>query len=123
MFTMLFEDGSSIDWPQARYQVDVTVSGHSATAVNRLNAAPELQSLIESGNASWALELRCPKALLARVAQSSDSKIRVEWSPSEVDGELFLTPGLVTARDCALEPSGLNQLWGDEPIHLPAGRR
>ncbi len=122
VFPMLLEDGTSIDWKLAAYKAVVQVSGHSATAVNRLSDAPELQSLIEVGDAKWALELRCPKTLLARVELSSDSSVRVEWQPAEVDGELFLTPGVIAARDCVLEPTGLNALWGDESVHLPAGR-
>lgn len=119
---MLLEDGSSIDWQHAEYQVEVKVSGHSATASNQLTNAAELESLIGAGDARWALELRCPKTLLARVEQSPDRSVRIEWQPSEVDGELFLTPGIVCARACFLDPAGLNGLWGDEPVELPAGR-
>ena len=118
---LLREDGSSIDWMQAQYRTEINISGRAATATNTLVEAEALDALVRSGDAEWAFELRCPKTLLARVARSSDPEVRCEWQQTEVDGELFLTSGLIAVRDCQLNTDGLNGLWGSEPIAVPAG--
>ena len=118
---LLREDRSSIDWLHAQYRAEINISGRAATATNTLIDAGALDALIQAGDAEWALELRCPKTLLARVVRSSDPEVRCEWQQTEVDGELFLTSGLIAVRDCKLSADGLNRLWGKEPIAVPAG--
>lgn len=118
---LLREDGSSIDWVEAQYRAEINISGRAATSTNTLNKAGALDALIQAGEAEWALELRCPKTLLARIARSSDPDVRCKWTQDEVDGELFLTPGLIAVRDCVLSPDGLNDLWGQETVAVPSG--
>lgn len=119
---LLREDEASIDWLKARYQADITVTGSAATATNTLVDAPELEALIEAGHLEWALELRCPKTLLAKITSSPSPQVRCEWSPSDVDGELFLMPGLIAVSDCMIGTAGLNPLWGEEPLPVAPGR-
>ena len=118
---LLREDGASMDWVQASYRAEITITGSTAVATNTLEDAPALEALIGSGQAEWALEFRCPKTLLASVARSPSAEVRCEWSPADVGGELFLTPGLVAVSDCVLDASGLNSLWGADPIAVRAG--
>ncbi len=119
---LLREDGASLDWSAATYQVQITVEGSGADAHHMLSGAPQLDALIAAGDVQYALELRCPKTLYACVAYSSDAKIRCEWNPGDVDGEMFLVPGLVSVRPCRLDAGGLSELWGSEPIDVAAGR-
>lgn len=119
---LLREDDASIDWLAARYQTEITIAGSAATATNILVDAPELEALIEAGHIEWALELRCPKTLLATITRSSSSQVRCEWRPADVDGELFLTPGLIAVRECMIGTTGLNPLWGDQQIAVGPGR-
>lgn len=119
---LLLEDRSSIDWTNARYQAEINVQGRTAIARHHLADAPELEEMIAAGAARWAIELRCPKTLLARVAHSSETIVRCSWERADVDGELFLTPGLISVAPYMLRADGLNGLWGDEPIEVPAGR-
>ena len=83
---------------------------------------PELEELIGAGTVRWAIELRCPKTLLARVTHSHDATVHCSWDRMDVDGELFLTPGLISVAPCTLRVDGLNELWGAGPIDVPIGR-
>lgn len=110
-----------MDWLRASYRAEITITGSAAVATNTLGDAPELEALVHAGQAEWALEFRCPKTLLASVALSTSAEVRCEWQSEDVDGELFLAPGLVAVSDCVLDASGLNSLWGDDPIAVGAG--
>ena len=119
---LLLEDRSSIDWTHARYQAEIKIQGRTAIATHRLTDAPQLEELIQAGMARWVVELHCPKTLLAQVTHSGDATVRCSWDRADVDGELFLTPGLISIAPCVLRVDGLNELWGDEPIDVPIGR-
>lgn len=119
---LLREDLASIDWLSATYQAEIKISGRVAISTNKLVGAPQLDALIAAGHVQWAIEVRCPKTLYARVAYSVSANVRSEWNPDDVDGEMFLTSGLVAVRDCQLPTDGLNDLWGNDPIGVKAGR-
>ena len=119
---LLRADNASMDWREARYEAKIEISGQVATVANKLSRAQPLDDLIATGAAQWALELRCPKTLYAHVYYSDSKTFSCEWNSDEVDGEIFLTPGLVSVAPCLLPTDGLNALWGDESIDLEAGR-
>lgn len=119
---ILRADGASLDWASARYSVDVKFRGYQATAAHALHDAPQLEVLVDQDLARWALELRCPKTLLARTTRDSQPTVTARWSADEVDGELFVMPGLVAVRPLYLSTDGLNPIWGDEPVQVPVGR-
>ena len=122
VFPQLRQDGASVDWVDAKYSAEISISGTAAVACNELTDAPEIEGLLSDGNAQWTLELRCPKTLLARVVRSNSAEVRCEWAPDEVDGEIFFTPGLVAIRDCTLGTAGMSEVWGERPVLIPAGR-
>ena len=70
----------------------------------------------------WAVELRCPKTLLARTTTGQVSEQTIHWDDSEIDGPAWLLPGLlVTAPIRLRDTSALNDLWRDSPLEIPSG--
>lgn len=119
---ILLEDGSRYDWSSANYAPDVSVGTNHATVHHQMDEAPALRRLIEDGLAAWAVELRCPKTLMARVETSSADRQDVRWSPDEVDDTVFLIPGLIALTRLSLNGSGLTSLWADaQDLSVPAG--
>ena len=120
---VLVEGGSRLDWMTASYRADVTIKGAQAIIVHQLTDAPELVAQIESGQAQWATEFRCPRTLHSREDRSQDQTQRLDWNEEEAVGDTFLLPGLVAVKDLVLDPSGLNPFgWTlDAPVHVPAG--
>ena len=118
---VLRADGSSFDWSQARYEAKVEVRSETAVVTHRLHNAPELEQLLAGELASYALEVRCPKTLYARTHCDNRSEFEVRWSSDEVEGSVFLLPGIVTTKPAVLAATGLIDLWGDEPINVPVG--
>ena len=119
---ILRADGGSLDWSDATYAVDVKIRGRQAIATHTLRDAPELEALVADGSARWTLEIRCPRTLLAKTVYDSEPTMVAHWAANDVQGELFVTAGLVAVRPLNLSVDGLNALWGSEPIQVPAGR-
>lgn len=121
---ILLEDGSRYDWLDASYAPEVSVGRNSATVRHRLIGAPALHKLIEDGTAAWAVELRCPKTLMARVetSTSTDDPQVVSWAPDEVDDMVYIVPGLIARMHFSLDGTGLTSLWADaDELRVPAG--
>lgn len=119
---ILLEDGSRFDWPSASYDPDVSVGSNRATVQHQLDGAPALRRLIEDGVAAWAVELRCPKTLMARVETSSADRQVVYWSPDNVDDVVYIVPGMIALRPASLNSSALTPLWADAgDLCVPAG--
>ena len=76
-------------WPTLRFDA------RGATVTHELQGAPTLARLIEEGRAAWAVEVRCPKTLMARVETGNEPSQRVEWRSDDVDETVFLVPGVV----------------------------
>ncbi len=110
---VLLEDGSSLDWSEARYSVEVTLRRRGAAVNHRLADAAGLQALIDGGCAEWATEVRCPRTLLSRHTTDVSPQQDVTWSEHEVAGDVYLVPGLVAVRDARLPDSlGLSgDIW------------
>lgn len=110
---VLFEDRSRFDWRRAEYEPAVRIAPTHAVIEHRLRTAPTLQRLVDKGMARWVAELRCPKTLYGRMEDASRANQVVEWSRNDVDGDMFVIPGLVAATDLILEPEGdeLTPIW------------
>lgn len=120
---LLLEDGSRLDWLGATYATEVTVAGVDRALVrHQLSGASVLRQLIKDGKAAWAVELRCPKTLMARTVTSAEDLTTVKWKTGEVDGEIFLVPGLVALEETTLSSSELTSIWQDgAELHVPRG--
>ncbi len=121
---VLLEDGSSLDWSEASYSVNVTLHGKSATVKHRLASADGLQSLIDAGVAEWVVELRCPRTLLSRQSSGKAPRQAVSWRDDEIAGDVYLIPGLVAATEAvAASADGLDSgIWpGVQRVEFPAG--
>ena len=118
---VLTEDGSRLDWPDAAYRPEVRIGGGAARIAHRLEGAPTLERLIAGGAARWAVELRCPRTLLARVEESDDAGHEAAWSAAEAHGAVFVIPGVVAVRPLRLEAPELGALWRGERLDVPAG--
>lgn len=118
---VLREDGRSLDWGIAAYGAKVDPHPSSVDVVNTLSSAPELNKLISDGSAVWVLEIRCPGTQFIATHESENAAFSASWTPSDVDGDVFLLPGLVATRSLLLPTSGLISLWGDSDIRVPAG--
>ena len=117
---LLLEDGSRLDWPDARYQPKVRVAGNRATIIQALAAAPALERGIVEGAAKWAVEIRCPKTLLSRVELSSEPKHTVRWRRDELDGVAWIVPGLLAVQEMQLAAEELKSaLERGKPARAP----
>lgn len=111
-----------MDWTEAAYQTEVEAGASQAKVLHRLSKAPVLERLIDNGDAAWAVEMRCPKTLMAKIETSSNARQVVRWDPEDVDDEVFVMPGLVAVRDCSLGASGLSPLYeGTDQVRVPRG--
>ena len=118
---VLLEDGSRLDWVGATYKPLVRV-GNCRTAVSHsIKDAPTLDRLLMDGRAAWAVEVRCPKTLMALTETSSDSNQRLEWDKDDVDGNAYIIPGLMAIHDIDLAGAELHPIWRQEPLRVPAG--
>ena len=113
----------SLDWPTAQYQAHaVPAAGDLAWTVHhRLSGAPGIERLLQDGLAQWSVEARCAETLLTVTQTSTTLATTISLSPQDVGaGTVHLWPGVVTVRECSLDPTGTP--WGTEPITLRRGR-
>ena len=122
---VLLEDGSSLDWTDATYKVDVSLRANGAVIEHTMIGCPALEELVGGGDAEWVTEVRCPRTLLSRQHSGRSRRQDVSWSADEVVGDVFLLPGLVVVRDGAsiTAPPGLNEfVWPHAaPLLFPEG--
>ena len=119
---VLLQDRSSLDWPDAAYSPTVGIGGHHARVVHRLEGASLLDDLVARGDAVWAVELRCPKTLLARIEVSPEATQIVRWNRGEIDGAAWLLPGLLAPAPLRLPASAdLHTVWRSALPEVPAG--
>lgn len=113
----------SLDWPTAQYQAHaVPATGDLAWTVHhRLSGAPGIERLLQGGFAQWSVEARCAETLHTVMQTSTMPATTISLSPRDVGaGTVYLWPGVITARECSLDPTGTP--WGTEPITLGRGR-
>jgi hypothetical protein len=121
---MLMEDGSSLDWGDAGYSVEVKLLGRRAVVEHRLSDAVELQRLIDDGRAEWVTELRCPRTLLSRQFSGQSPRQEVTWRDDEIIGDVYLIPGLVARAEArVVSPVSLDPVvWPGPPaLDFPEG--
>lgn len=118
---VLVENGSRLDWTDADYRLDMRVGDGYARVTHQLDRAPSLERLIEDGHAVWAVELRSPKTLLSRIHTSAVREMEVRWDQGEVDGLIYLLPGLIATADVQLDGQGLDDIWSAALLDIPAG--
>lgn len=120
---ILHEDGVTLDWQSASYEPQVKVSQDGAMVVHEVRGAEDLEAAVARSDAQWAIEVRCPATLYATVTLSSERDMAASWDAAQIDRELglFIIPGLLAVRDFQLAADGLVDLWGSEPIEVPAG--
>ena len=118
---VLREDGSSMDWEQAKYQTEVQIRRGGATVEHRLESAPELEELLGRGLVRFALEVRCPRSLFSRTFSGDCPTLEASWDPENAQGPVYLMPGLVAVADVALSTAGLIEIWGEERLAVPQG--
>ena len=118
---LVLEDGSRIDWPDAKYKPKVTVAADRATIVHALAGAPSLEHAIDSGLAKWAAEIRCPKTLLSRIELSPEPKHTLRWQSDLLDGDAWIIPGLLAVQELQLESEELGPFWRGESLLVPPG--
>lgn len=82
-------------WPDAACSPRVRFDPDGATVTHALSGAPTLARLIEHGSAAWAVELSCPRTLMARVETCRETVQRVAWRRDDVAGAVFLVPGVL----------------------------
>lgn len=100
----------------------MTAGSGRAKVEHRLENAPTLRKLIDNGAAAWAVELRCPKTLMARVDTSPGQAQVVRWSRDEVDDPVYIVPGVIALRELFLDSSALTPLWADAgELRVPPG--
>ena len=121
MIPVLHQDGSRLDWKSAEYRVDVEASAVGAVVSHELHQAPELLASIENGDAAYAVEIRCPRTLLARTHESQESRQEVAWLEGDVDGQIYLFPGVLALEEISLPTTGLIDLWEEGHVRVPAG--
>lgn len=120
---ILHEDGVTLDWQSASYEPQVKVSQDGAMVIHEVRGAEDLETAAARGDARWAIEVRCPSTLYAMVTLSNEREMVASWDTAQVDRELglFVIPGLLAVRDFQLSADGLVDLWGTEPVGVPAG--
>ena len=120
---VLLEDRSRHDWRNASYDPEVRVAPTRATIRHKLRGAQTLRRLVDDGKARWATELRCPKTLYCIVHEAAAPVHTVEWARDDVDGDMFVIPGLVAAADFDLKPEleELALIWPRSPLKVARG--
>lgn len=123
LLPVLAEDGSRLDWRDAEYEAEVEIRSLSVTITHQLHRAPTLTRLVAAGRARWATELRCPKTLYSRIEEAAETRQVISWSSDDVDGEMYVIPGLVAATAFDLQPgdSELSSIWTDQPLRVSKG--
>ena len=113
----------SCDWPDAQYEAQATPAASELawTVKHLLRGAPGIEKLLKDGSAAFCVEARCAESLHMSVEVSSEPATVVSLAPHDVGaGTVHLWPGVVTAKECNLDPAGTP--WGDNPIRLLPGR-
>ncbi len=118
---LLTQDNLRMDWRRARYAPSIQVQGGKGIVANELIDAPELDRLVQQGSAQWVVDVRCPKTLYAKTERSAAPKFEAEWDAREVDGPVYLRPGLVAVENLRMSADGLLDLWGPGEIEIPKG--
>ncbi len=77
--------------------------------------------LLEVRQAAWAVELRCPKTLMARVEVCRGARQVVEWKEDDVVGDIYILPGMLALRALSIGDDELSPMWKGLRLKVPEG--
>ena len=94
----------SNDYPQAEFQVEITlerVTDSTATRVkaNFVLSDPDLLNLVATGGATYILLVRCPTTHLRDAQHSAETTIEQRYQPGMLSGRTEFCPFLVSTRE------------------------
>lgn len=122
----------TLDWPDGEYTARARRSPAedgwaSWTVEHSLSGADPILELIDSGSAGYSVEAVCGLTVWRRAfpsSPSSDPVTRVRVEHSNVRGDVFLYPRVVTTADCSVtcDPLVSDLLWSDGTAHVAPGR-
>ncbi|WP_419919925.1 hypothetical protein [Candidatus Poriferisocius sp.] len=94
-----------------------------STVKHTLRDAPEIKKLLESGDAVYATEIRCPRTMFSRIEHAANSEQSINLPETERNDNLYLIPGIIVARDTSLSTTGLHNLVhiNRKSVEVPAG--
>ncbi|MCY3820556.1 MAG: hypothetical protein OXH52_14545 [Gammaproteobacteria bacterium] len=119
----LEEDGSRLDWVDARYEVGIEMRGTQQVEIShRLHNAGSLERLIDLGTAKWVTEVRCPRTMFCALHHSAHAEQVLELRSDELLDPWFFLPGLLAVEDSSLEAVGLNGFAWDSSDNLDVPR-
>ena len=121
---LLTEDGFGMrmDWLAARYHTSVAVWRGGVSITNELIGAAVLNQLIADGHAKWVVEIRCPKTLYMKSYTSSEYSFDISFDPQDIEGRMFILPGLVAVENLILATTELNrEIFNEDAVSVPAG--
>lgn len=114
---VLTEDGISLDYQDAQYDVDLVRRGNKAelSVEHRIPKAHSLGEAIVAERAQFAAELRSPRSLYSREYLSTEPTQVVRWEPSDVRHDAtYLLAGIVAIDDVDLDAAELHPLMRPE---------
>jgi len=120
---VLHHDGSRLDWLTAKYTPTVALKHQASAVIHKLSDAPEIEELLNTGDAAFATEIRCPRTMLSRVEPAVGNEQLIDWHDNERNDDLYLIPGIIALSDTVLTASGLHPLVRGDRAHveIPAG--
>ena len=118
----LSEEGLRMDWPDAHYSTAAKIWSNGASITNTLEGSTILTQLVQEDRARWVVEVRCPKSLYCRVYDQTEQEFVLSWNASDIDGRLFLIPGLVATEEITIPTTELlSSIWDDATVTIPQG--
>ena len=119
---VLLEDRSSLDWPNTAYAPKVGLGTRTARIEHHVEGTDLIGDLVSQGDAVWAVELRCPKTLMARTATSRVADHTIRWDDDDIDGPAWLIPGVLATTEIPFpDASVLHEVWHDASPVFPPG--
>ncbi|MYA49719.1 MAG: hypothetical protein F4045_03265 [Chloroflexi bacterium] len=119
---VLSEEGLRMDWPDARYTTTAKIWSSGASITNTLEGSAILEQLVQDNLAKWVVEVRCPKSLYCRIYEQAERDFNLSWNAADIDGRLFLIPGLVATGELTLPTTELLPgIWEASTVTIPQG--
>ncbi|WP_420608869.1 hypothetical protein [Candidatus Poriferisodalis sp.] len=122
-------DALSRDWPEGHYRCNMTTvrSGYAITAHHILEGADELNELVVSGAARFAVEVVSSatfrSSLVLAPEGAAQHTLDLDAATFAKDGAQA-RPGLIAVRDCALPVTHLSPAWRElgPSVEVQAGQ-
>ena len=111
----------TLDWRDGKYTAKVDFEPGCVRVEQAVVDCPQIDVLVHSGDVLWAVELRSPTTLFAKVVELGSPISKARYDPEEVGGVLYAIPGLLATNELELDQDGLSNLWHGEPVIVPPG--